>query len=808
MTDKSDRVVLRYDIDESSLNRAIARVNAARQRIAEIRGTLTQINQAAKPTGDTLRTVFDSAEKSASKLSQRLDEVAKKSTRLRGTLPSQQQSIGDLRTSLASGSGGGALNALNRTEGAVSRTGAALRGLGLGPVGDIVSGGGDLLQLVGSLGQLGPAAGIAAAGVAGFAVGLKIAEESSKDAKRALDSLLSTQEQYYKAVETMTTDQVQTEIAVLERRRKIQQEATNESERALAILEKQTGISRNVGIAAPGQLGDAFRQLTGQLDENKKAVSDTDISLGRFTGGLKSNAFAANDAAEAERKLTEARVKSFQESIDQRKQLSGITTQDEIDERTASLQTQININQKWLTSNAERIAGDETLAATFDKVEEETKKLQRELEGLSGLMPSVISNTGATRQLVEVNSELNNVRQRETQFIEKATEAMNAFADETERVADERRIAATREGQDFTIKRGRDQAEFTRRQAESDAAYYKDRGKRVAAFNREFADSDNEAQKARAKAIQEANAAQIQAAEDFARTVRGFTEQINDAGANLDAVGVRNAQRGLKDATDQYNAEKRKRDADAQSRIKEIADNAKEQKDARAAAFAEELADADAQHAAERQKEQEEFARRLQIEDQDRALRLQRQQEDYNRQDAQRKSSFDRQVQNLRTQLLEPEEREKIGSYGRQRAALNDFLNGAVNDVNAAKARVTTSSTSASQANRTSDTVSNANRVATVSASQSNRTSATTSTRKLIGFAHGGRPPIGVPVMINEGRPEPVIFGSPAQVGGNRGFGAGGINVGDIYLNGGLAPEQYKAMVKQGIAEAFTEAMN
>lgn len=398
MTDRSDRVLLRYEIDEAALNRTIARANAARERISQIRSTLTQTTQAAKPMGDALKKAFDDADRSASKLLTRLDEINKR--RLRGTLPSQSGSLDDLRSSLlggsSRGSSGGGIGSLNRTEGAVSRTGAALRGLGLGGAGDVVSGAGDILQLVGSLGQLGPAAGVAAAGIAGFAIGLKIAEESSKDAKRALDALISTQQQYYQAVETLTTDQVQTEIAVLERRRKIQQEATKESERALSILEKQTGISRNVGIAAPGQLGDGFRQLTGQLDENKKAVSDTEILIGRFTGGLKSNAFAANDAAEAEKRLADERRKGIEEGIAKEIQMRGLlrtATNTQVKEMIAANDDEIDVLQTRLDNLAEQVAGNEELGKAYDDLEVRLKKLKATNKELAESVQPVVEAT-------------------------------------------------------------------------------------------------------------------------------------------------------------------------------------------------------------------------------------------------------------------------------------------------------------------------------------------------------------------------------------------------------------------------------
>jgi hypothetical protein len=790
VTDKSDRVLLRYEIDEASLNRTIARANAAREKLAQMRGTLAQINQAAQPTGDALRKMFDGAEKSASKLSARLDEIAKK--RLRGTLPSQAGGVDDLR--LGGASSGGGSNNINRIEGLLSRSGAAFRGLGGGAAGELLSGGGDILQLVGSLGELGPAALAGGVALGAVTVGLKLMSAAAEASKQNLDAAFKAQTTFYTQFFTLTTDQAKDQLAAEEKKQKGIRAAIEETEKALAPLRKRIDQSGE-GTDIPALI--AAAELEKQLKTFKDTAGEADHNIARLTNGLKDGTFAANDAAEAERKLSEARIKAFQEDLERSRKIAAVTSQEQVDEQVSSIQAQIDANKKWLEKNAERIAGDEQLAETFEKVEEETKKLQKDLDALANTLPSVVSRTEITDDLErgnELEDSLVDSREREFELIEKAGEAMNSFADELDRVAEDRKISAGREQQDFTIKRARDQAEFTRRQAESDTAYYKDRGKKVAAFNREMAETDNEAQKARIKAIQESNDAQIKAAEDFARTVRGFTEQINDAGANLDAIGVRNAQRGLKDATDQYNSEKRGRDADAKKRIDEIAENAKAQKDARMAAFAEELADADAEHAIEQQKDREEFLRRQQIEDQDRALRLQRQQEDYARQDAARRAAFDKQVMNLRTQLLEPEERAKNASYANQRAALNNFLNGAVDDINNAKSRV--SNTTTTDASRSSAmTTATVPRISTQSSFSR-------------GFKDGGRPPMGVPVMVGERGPEPVIFDSPGQVykSGTQ-FGSG-VNIGDIYLNGGLAPDQYKAMVKQGIAEAFSEAMN
>lgn len=786
MADRDSYVKTGVDVDDASFDRLVNRYKAAIKTVGDMRSQLGSLDSTAKRTGDTMvsanKKVIDTLYeefKAYEKVQLAQKKVAEGATKIKPPAPSAPD----------------AGSRIGGVESLAGRSGAALRGLGLGDAGGIVSSGADILQLFNSLGQLGP---VAAGAIAGIAIALPEFNRTLDASGKALKSASERLDAYYNAVLKNTTDATQVQIKALQDQKK----AVDANLKARQAAEDKAFSSEQGGFGgdaaarfkfALAGLNEDFRTATGRTQELKKESATLDAQMQGLNAAITSGVLAANDAAEAEKKLSEARVKGFQDQLARQKQFTDSITQEEKDAKVSALQAEIDFNKKWLEKNAERIAGSEELAATFDKVEEETKKLTRDLEALKNAMPASVDRDLAADDFDrgnELQGELIDLRKQETEWILKAGQAMNEFGEAAERIADERALSKFREQQDFDIKRARDSAGFARKQAADDAKYYKDRAKSIASFQAEQQKSDNEASKARIKAIADANDAQIKAAEDFAKTVRGFTEQINEAGANLDAIGVRNAQRGLKDATDEYNREKKGRDADAKKRLDEIAENAQAERDQRAADFAEQLADADEQHREQRESDMAEFRERQRIEDEDRRLRLQRQQEDYARQDAERRNAFDRQIRNLRNQLLEPEETAKEGSYLRQRAALNNFLNGAVADINAAKAKVSTSAPPGP--------------VTTISRA-SPASSPSSFSRS---FASGGSPPLNKAVMVGELGPEPVIFKDPAQIfraGTNVGGAQYNFN-GNISVGGNPAPAEFYQMARTAFEGILDEA--
>jgi hypothetical protein len=287
------------------------------------------------------------------------------------------------------------------------RTGGALSQLGLGEVGGAVSRAGDVAQVVKEVGNfaeaLGPL-GLVLSGVAGAAVGLQVGlallENQLKDSKQALQSALDSQKAYYDLLAAATTEDVERRKRELEKVAAVQQKAIAETEGALKSLEEQTKISRDVGIALPGVIGDPFRMLTKQLDENKKAAADTGAAIGRLEGGLKSNAFAANDAEKAIADYVSALDESVQKQI-QFTKMDETATRQSLDARLKAIKTERDAIWDELAALQKQ---DQANASVIAK--------EKELEkALSDLAVEEAHLTTVTRQAVQARaSERSNVR--------------------------------------------------------------------------------------------------------------------------------------------------------------------------------------------------------------------------------------------------------------------------------------------------------------------------------------------------------------------------------------------------------------
>jgi hypothetical protein len=188
----------------------------------------------------------------------------------------------------------------------------------IGPSTDI----GRLLVLLGATGAslttIAVAAGIAAPAVALAAVAIYDIAKAAKEGREALDSALTAQERYYNAVAELTTEQAQDEIARLEQQRASLKTQISETQSALdnafaQAVESTPAVSRLFGVAEPiTKIYDALGALpTAQLrtrrEDLEKQSHEAGLEIARFTQGIDTNAFAANNAAEAERRLAEER---------------------------------------------------------------------------------------------------------------------------------------------------------------------------------------------------------------------------------------------------------------------------------------------------------------------------------------------------------------------------------------------------------------------------------------------------------------------------------------------------------------------
>jgi hypothetical protein len=309
-------------------------------------------------------------------------------TNVQDTGRQSDQAVGKLSRLGQDAPGGGNLSLQG-----LRRTGGALSQLGLGGLGDIVGKAGDVAEvtkevssLISALGPLGLLLSGIAGAVVGLQVGLALLDSQLKDSKQALQSALDSQREYYAFAATATTADAERRKRELEKVASTQRAALNETEGALRSLEQQTNITRDIGDKLPGAIGEPFRQLKKQLDDNAKSVGDTEAAIGRLDGALKSGALSANDAAEKEQQLADARRNRFEKGLDDELAVNALIAagsrkalQDKLDQNKTDLAT---INA-WLEKNAERVAGDEDLAKTFDEAVAKAKALEGAINNLN-----------------------------------------------------------------------------------------------------------------------------------------------------------------------------------------------------------------------------------------------------------------------------------------------------------------------------------------------------------------------------------------------------------------------------------------
>jgi hypothetical protein len=299
-----------YDVAETATGTQKALDKVAKAGVDSAKATEKAYDKAAA----AIEKARKEAEKTAAAQRKLRDEAAKKRVDVVGQGSTVGGAIGSVTGSEGARVIGDALGAIESLAKFKQEAAGLAKGLteAGGLTGKFASAG---FAVAGSFGALLAVALPIVAAIGALVAILKIAENMFKANEQALAAALSTQQSYYEKTTTLTTKQAEEDLAQQQKRLAGQKRAAEETERVLKELEKQTNITRDAGIALPGALGGPFRDLTKQLDDNKKAIGETEAAVGRMEGGLKSGAFAANDMAEAEKTLAEERKKAINESI-------------------------------------------------------------------------------------------------------------------------------------------------------------------------------------------------------------------------------------------------------------------------------------------------------------------------------------------------------------------------------------------------------------------------------------------------------------------------------------------------------------
>ncbi len=341
--DRSSTVLLQYKVDEASVSNVKRSVTSIYSDFKKLEGTVGSASDTTKNLEKAIKAL--EREQAIQRLAKEFVDLSKASGQSSVYLQQLQTNLKDVGASTVeisratrafleferaaesaknTTSKSGGLN-LGKIESSGSQLSRGLRGVGATGVGNLVDTGADALQSVLALKStlaamvpvtLAANAGFAATAVAlapvalaagavvlavgGIALAFDNFTKTVAPAKTAFEAALSTQKKYYDFLASGgTSEQAKKEIENLYRIRNSAIDAQSETENALQSLEKTTNINRGFGITLPGAAGDPFRGLTKQLDENTKAIAEADAAIGRYNGGLLTNAFLMNDAAAA-----------------------------------------------------------------------------------------------------------------------------------------------------------------------------------------------------------------------------------------------------------------------------------------------------------------------------------------------------------------------------------------------------------------------------------------------------------------------------------------------------------------------------
>lgn len=331
-------LLLKYRVDQASVQQALA----ADKQIQE------QLNKTAK-AGVTLADVNEKLNKSLAtglrsaavdSISDEFQQVLKETGSVEDALIRVQQRLRDIGAtdaeiervgrSIASirenadGAGTAPRNGVGR---ALNRAGTQLFMLpDVGPSTDISRGmilagrAADRLNL--SATTLAGGLGVTTAAI--VAVGLafeNFVNKPLKEARNLLEGALAANRNYYEALATLTTEQVSAQIEQLRRARPVLEQQ---------VAELQSQLDSAFAQASQTALGDAgarllFNQLpTGQLnealEEARSQLQENIQTETRLTQGREQGVFAANDAAAAEQRLAQARIKGFQDALSAQEQ--------------------------------------------------------------------------------------------------------------------------------------------------------------------------------------------------------------------------------------------------------------------------------------------------------------------------------------------------------------------------------------------------------------------------------------------------------------------------------------------------------
>ena len=332
MADKQ-RVVsvkLRFEFDKSSFANVRENTRALQEELAKL-DRQRALSQAARDAADfaaqggSARAAVARLNAELTKLDATADEVRQVAREFDALRESAQRAAQATKEVGRAGGRGSAL----------SRAGQELRALPSVPLGGGLTS--DAFgKLISILGGLSPVVLGAVAAIGGLIVGL---QRLAAEGGQAIQSLINTQGEYYRALKTGTRESLQAAIETKRVEIDILRARVQEYQNLFAQFEREAGV---IGRAFADALNIGNMQtLRTELEGLEAKLRDEEFALGRLTQALNDVGVAARTAEEASRALAERVQRDFDAMIDAalqaRLSAAEMASVEELDKRVASL---------------------------------------------------------------------------------------------------------------------------------------------------------------------------------------------------------------------------------------------------------------------------------------------------------------------------------------------------------------------------------------------------------------------------------------------------------------------------------------
>lgn len=460
--DRESRVTLRWLIDQASLNRVKSASDTVEQRLGDVGKT-------AGRTGVDIRRAFADSEKAAGKLTERLEQVKRKTEEL-AKIQAGRGNFDKLRNELTSGwatrSAGGGVLTNTIGQGSTALSGLASVGFGPGAQlgGDIlgaveglsklkgelkglseslVSAGGltgKLASSIGGAGTLGVAAIAGAAAIAVLAVGIDNFNKIVGPAASTLERATATIKTYYDAITDGTSSTISKQIEELRKQKARADAEIKAIQDSIAKADRAALQAGGLHAVAAGvkNLDPRFQALNTRLNDLIKQSNDAEGSITGLQAALDHAAVKARDAEEAEKKLAEARVtaieKTAQEEIELAKLARAATrqqVQNQIDDLKDEAAGIANAYSKALEKN------DEASKKLAEKLKAQYQELQDKIANREALLPLIDARAQEDRQIRQTTEALKDLRDTRKQQTEDEIAGRKREITESDRLAEE-----------------------------------------------------------------------------------------------------------------------------------------------------------------------------------------------------------------------------------------------------------------------------------------------------------------------------------------------------------------------------------